>query len=61
MISSDKNQTFCKSFLALVKVVVIMVCFSRVCFGMAGFFFFLCALMICVKNSKDPRAKIHNG
>nr|CAB3265984.1 serine incorporator 1-like [Phallusia mammillata] len=33
----------------------------RVCFGMAGFFFLLATLMVCVKNSKDPRAKIHNG
>ena len=33
----------------------------RICFAMAGFFFLLAVLMFCVKSSKDPRAKIHNG
>lgn len=33
----------------------------RVCFAMAGFFFLFCLLMIKVKSSKDPRAKIQNG
>ncbi|CAK8692505.1 serine incorporator 1-like [Clavelina lepadiformis] len=33
----------------------------RVCFALAGFFALFCLLMICVKSSRDPRAKIHNG
>ena len=33
----------------------------RICFGMAAFFFLFFTLTICVKSSKDPRAKIHNG
>ncbi|XP_067938139.1 serine incorporator 1-like [Watersipora subatra] len=32
-----------------------------ICFGMACFFGFMAVLTICVKSSKDPRAKIHNG
>ena len=32
-----------------------------VCFGMACFFGLMALLMICVKSSKDPRAKIQNG
>ena len=32
-----------------------------ICFGMACFFGFMAVLMICVKSSKDPRAKIQNG
>jgi len=33
----------------------------RVCFAMAMFFLLFCLLMIKVKSSKDPRAKIQNG
>uniref|UniRef100_H2Z2X8 Serine incorporator 1 n=1 Tax=Ciona savignyi TaxID=51511 RepID=H2Z2X8_CIOSA len=33
----------------------------RVCFALGGFFALLGILMLCVKSSKDPRAKIHNG
>lgn len=32
-----------------------------VCFGMCCFFAFMSLLTICVKSSKDPRAKIQNG
>ncbi|XP_078397354.1 serine incorporator 1-like [Cetorhinus maximus] len=33
----------------------------RICFGMATFFLLLALLMINVRNSKDPRALVHNG
>ncbi|KAB5586343.1 hypothetical protein PHYPO_G00000500 [Pangasianodon hypophthalmus] len=33
----------------------------RMCFAMACFFFFFAAIMIRVRNSKDPRAAIQNG
>lgn len=33
----------------------------RLCFGMAAFYLLFATLMICVKTSRDPRAKIHNG
>ncbi|XP_064596939.1 serine incorporator 3-like [Liolophura sinensis] len=33
----------------------------RVCFAMAAFFFLFMLIMLCVKSSKDPRAKIQNG
>ncbi|XP_031423913.1 serine incorporator 3 isoform X2 [Clupea harengus] len=33
----------------------------RVCFGMSMFFLAFSLLMINVKNSKDPRAVVHNG
>ncbi|CAG5128193.1 unnamed protein product [Candidula unifasciata] len=33
----------------------------RVCFAMAMFFLLFCVLMIQVKSSQDPRAKIQNG
>ncbi|XP_041843253.1 serine incorporator 2 [Melanotaenia boesemani] len=33
----------------------------RMCFAMACFFFFFSAIMIRVRNSKDPRAAIQNG
>ncbi|XP_043945946.1 serine incorporator 1-like [Protopterus annectens] len=33
----------------------------RICFGMAMFFFVFSLLMINVKNSRDPRAAVHNG
>ncbi|BFZ11100.1 hypothetical protein BsWGS_14139 [Bradybaena similaris] len=33
----------------------------RVCFAMAMFFLLFCLLMIQVKSSQDPRAKIQNG
>ena len=32
-----------------------------VCFGMCCFFGFMALLMICVRSSKDPRAKFQNG
>lgn len=33
----------------------------RMCFAMSCFFFLFAALMIRVRNSKDPRAAIQNG
>uniref|UniRef100_A0A0B7AKZ1 Serine incorporator n=1 Tax=Arion vulgaris TaxID=1028688 RepID=A0A0B7AKZ1_9EUPU len=33
----------------------------RVCFAMAMFFLLFCVIMIRVRSSKDPRAKIQNG
>lgn len=33
----------------------------RVCMGVAGFFFLLAIIMICVRSSKDPRAYLQNG
>ena len=33
----------------------------RTCFAMAMFFLFFTILMIYVKSSKDPRAKLQNG
>lgn len=33
----------------------------RVCLAVAGFFLLLSGIMICVRNSKDPRAYIQNG
>jgi len=33
----------------------------RVCCGMSFFFLTFSLLMINVKNSRDPRAAIHNG
>ncbi|CAG6015766.1 unnamed protein product, partial [Menidia menidia] len=33
----------------------------RMCFAMTCFFFLFCAIMIRVRNSKDPRAAIQNG
>ncbi|XP_029358390.1 serine incorporator 1-like isoform X2 [Echeneis naucrates] len=33
----------------------------RVCFGMSTWFLLLSILMINIKNSKDPRAAVHNG
>ena len=33
----------------------------RVCFAMAAFFVLMAIIVINVKTSQDPRAKIHNG
>ena len=33
----------------------------RVCFAMACFFFLFALIMVCVRSSQDPRAKIQNG
>nr|XP_020668023.1 serine incorporator 2 [Pogona vitticeps] len=44
----------CQSFLGHKSV-------YRMCFATAAFFFLFGLLMICVRNSKDPRAAIQNG
>ena len=62
-----KIPTFCNDSSSVVKgsvncnTLAGYLAVYRVCFGMAAFFFLFAVLMICVKSSKDPRAKIHNG
>ncbi|XP_048386041.1 serine incorporator 1-like isoform X2 [Stegostoma tigrinum] len=46
---------------AICRVLVGYKSVYRVCFGMATFFLLLALLMINVRNSKDPRALVHNG
>lgn len=52
--------TFC-SHMVDCDVVVGYLAVYRVCFALAGFFFLMSVLLIKVKTSKDPRAKIQNG
>ncbi|XP_062818412.1 serine incorporator 2 [Anolis carolinensis] len=49
-----QGQVNCKSFLGHKAV-------YRMCFATAAFFFLFGLIMICVRNSKDPRAAIQNG
>ncbi|XP_072427445.1 serine incorporator 1-like isoform X3 [Chiloscyllium punctatum] len=52
--SSEVNPAICRVLVGYKSV-------YRVCFGMATFFLLLALLMINVRNSKDPRALVHNG
>ena len=56
----QKIPTFCSNILNCDALAGYLAVY-RMCFGMAAFFILFAALMICVKTSRDPRAKIHNG
>ncbi|XP_051879228.1 serine incorporator 1-like [Pristis pectinata] len=50
----EENPAICRVLVGYKSV-------YRTCFGMATFFLLLALLMINVRNSKDPRALVHNG
>nr|XP_009857527.1 serine incorporator 1-like isoform X1 [Ciona intestinalis] len=64
-----KIPTFCKNEESFNPIKGFVDCGSlagylavyRVCFSVAAFFAFFCILMLYVKSSRDPRAKVHNG